>query len=275
MVGWLRVTWLCLAACGSSAHHAADATAATDATADGAAGLALPPVNGKFDYQLGGAYTPPAGTVIVTRDRADAIAPSLYNICYVNGFQIQAGETSWWMTNHPDLMLRDSGGNLVIDTQWNEVLIDVSTPAKRAEVAAIIGGWIDGCKASGFDAVEIDNLDSYSRSGGLLTQDDDVAAMGLFSAAAHTDGLAIAQKNAVEFVPRKAELGSDFVTAEECDRYSECDGYTAGYGDHVLIIEYRMQDFTTGCTAYPNLSIVLRDVDLVPAGTTGYVYDAC
>jgi len=275
---WLR--WTCcvgLAACGSSAsQHADDSALAGDSqTIDSSTALALPPANGKFDYQLGGAYTPPAGTVIVTRDRAEAIAPSLYNICYVNGFQIQPGETSMWMTDHPDLMLRDSGGNLVIDTQWNEVLIDVSMPSKRTAVAAIIGGWIDGCKQAGFDAVEIDNLDSYSRSGGLLTADNDVAAMALFSAAAHADGLAIAQKNSVEFVPRKAELGTDFVTAEECDRYSECDGYTAGYGDHVLIIEYRMQDFTVGCGAYPNLSIVLRDVDLVPVGSTGYVYDAC
>jgi hypothetical protein len=213
--------------------------------------------------------------VIVTRDRAAAIAPSLYNICYVNGFQIQPDETSTWMAQYPDLMLRDSGGNLVVDTQWNEVLIDVGTAAKRTAVATIVGGWIDGCKQAGFDAIEIDNLDSYSRSAGLLTADNDVAAMALFSAAAHADGLAIAQKNSVEFVPRKAELGTDFVTAEECDRYAECDGYTAGYGDHVLIIEYRMADFTAGCSAYPNLSIVLRDVDLVPAGTAGYVYDAC
>ena len=50
------------------------------------------------------------------------------------------------------------------------MLIDVSTPAKRAGVAAIVGGWIDGCKAAGFDAVEIDNLDSYARSAGRLTE---------------------------------------------------------------------------------------------------------
>jgi hypothetical protein len=270
-----------LAACGSSSHHGSDApptgdTLAGDSHGDSpAASLTLPPANGKFDYQLGGAYTPPTGTAIVTRDRSAAIATSLYNICYVNGFQIQPDETSFWMTQHPDLMLRDSGGNLVVDTQWNEVLIDVSTSTKRDAVAAIVGGWIDGCKSAGFDAVEIDNLDSYSRSGALLTQDNDVAAMSLFSAAAHADGLAIAQKNSVEFVPRKSELGTDFATAEECDRYSECDGYVTGYGDHVLVIEYRQQDFTTGCAAYPNLSIVLRDVDLVPAGASGYVYDAC
>ena len=277
---WARsICCVALAACGSSSHHGSDAAAdvrnGDSLFSDAAAALSLPPVNGKFDYQLGGAYTPPSGTVIVTRDRSAAIAPSLYNICYVNGFQIQPDETSWWMSQHPDLMLRDSGGNLVIDTQWNEVLIDISTSTKRDAVAAIVGGWIAGCKQAGFDAVEIDNLDSYSRSAGLLTADDDVATMALFSAVAHGDGMAIAQKNSVELVPRKAELGTDFVTAEECDRYAECGGYTAGYGDHVLVIEYRMQDFTAGCSAYPNLSIVLRDLNLVPAGSTGYVYDAC
>ena len=50
----------------------------------------------------------------------------------------------------------------------------------------------------------------------------------------------------------------------------------APYGDHVLVIEYRRQDFTAGCTQWGNrLSIVLRDVDLVPQGAAGYVFDGC
>jgi hypothetical protein len=193
----------------------------------------------------------------------------------VNGFQIQQAEESFWTGMHPDLILRDGSNNPVIDPDWNEMLIDVSTPAKQQAVAAIVGGWIDGCATAGFNAVEIDNLDSYSRSGGLLTEDNAVATVKLFAQSAHAKGLAIAQKNSSELVPRKAEMGTDFVVAEECNRYSECGSYQVGYGDHVLVIEYRQQDFNAGCTAYPQLSIVLRDLNLVTPTQPGYLYDGC
>lgn len=235
----------------------------------------LPPVNGALDYQLGGAYAPPTGVQIVSRDRTEPPAPGLYNICYVNGFQSQPGDEDFWLVDHPDLVLRDASGDPVIDVDWGEMLLDVRTETTRASLAAIVGGWIAGCAADGFDAVEIDNLDSYSRSGGLMTEDQAVAFMHLLSEAAHAEGLAIAQKNSAELVPRRAELGTDFVVAEECNRFSECDVYTDSYGDHVLVIEYRRADFTTGCTAFPNLSIVLRDVNLTTPGAAAYVYDGC
>lgn len=236
--------------------------------------MVLPPVNAKVDYQLGGAYTPPAGVTVVSRDRTESPAPGIYNICYVNGFQIQPGEEAMWMQQHAELILRD-GGQPVIDVDWNEMLIDVSTPAKRTAVAQIVGGWIDGCRTAGFDAIEIDNLDSYSRSHGLLTEDNAVAAMKLFADHAHSAGMAIAQKNSAEIVVRKTELGTDFAVAEECNTYDECDAYTAGYGDHVIVIEYVRADFTKGCTAFPNLSIVLRDRNLVLPTAGAYVYDGC
>lgn len=267
-----------LVACDSSSDPS---TSEDAASGDAAAGDApsngaprLPPTNAKADYQLGGAYTPPQGVTLVTRDRNAAPAAGVYNICYVNGFQIQPDETAFWNDMHADLILRDNG-TPVIDTEWNEMLIDISTPAKRTQVAAIVNGWIDGCKAAGFDAVEIDNLDSYSRSHDLLVADNAVAVMALFSAHAHAAGMAIGQKNSSELVARKAELGTDFATAEECNRYTECDAYRDGYGDAVIVIEYRQQDFEAGCRDFPNLSILLRDVDLVTPTTTGYVYDAC
>jgi len=274
--------WLILvaiAACSSAPKGGAAGDAGSGdggASGDGATAGApvLPPVNAKADYQLGGAYPPPTGVMVVSRDRNEAPAAGLYNICYVNGFQIQPDEAAMWTSQHPDLILKDNG-TPVIDTAWNEMLIDVSTAVKRDAVAAIVDGWIDGCKTAGFDAIEIDNLDSYSRSHALLTPDNNVAAMALFAAHAHASGLAIAQKNSTELVARKAELGTDFAVAEECDRYSECQAYRDGYGDHVIVIEYRQVDFTTGCTAYPGLSIILRDLDLVTPANGAYVYDAC
>jgi hypothetical protein len=271
------VVLIALAGCRSSGDDAMTSgdAAMGDGSDSGSAAVTLPPLDGKLDYQLGGAYTPPAGVTIVSRDREAAPASGVYNICYVNGFQIQQAEESFWTGMHADLILRDNNGSPVIDPDWNEMLIDISTPAKQMAVAAIVGAWIDGCATAGFDAIEIDNLDSYSRSGGRLTEDNAVATMKLFAQAAHAHSLAIAQKNSAELVPRKAELDTDFVVSEECNRYSECGDYQAGYGDHVLVIEYRLQDFNAGCAAYPQLSIVLRDLNLVTPSQSGYVYDGC
>ncbi len=241
----------------------------------GGSDFTLPPVDAPLDYQLGGPYTPPRGVRIVSRDRTASPAAGLYNICYVNGFQIQPDEEAFWMREHADLILRDSRGNPVIDPDWDEMMIDISTAAKRTAVAAIVGGWIEGCASAGFDAVEIDNLDTFTRSGGRLDEADAVAAMRLFADVAHANGLAIAQKNSAEIAARRADLGTDFVVAEECNRYSECDMYTDHYGDHVLVIEYRRADFDRGCRDFPGLSIILRDLDLVRPSDSGYVYDGC
>jgi hypothetical protein len=203
------------------------------------------------------------------------VAAGLYNLCYVNGFQAQPHEDSFWLEQHPTLVLRNSQGDPVIDQDWDEMLLDISTPEKRSAIASIVGGWIAGCEAAGFDAIEIDNLDSFSRSGGRLTEADAVAMMRLFADSAHALGMAIAQKNSAELVGRRAEMGTDFVVAEECNRYDECGDYTAVYGDHVLVIEYRRQDFESGCVDFPGLSIVLRDRNLVVPTAGAYVFDDC
>jgi hypothetical protein len=238
-----------------------------------APGFTLPPGNAALDYQLGGAYAPPSGVGIVSRDRTEAPAAGLYNICYVNGFQVQPGEEGDWPA---DLILRDNQGQPVIDPDWDEQLLDVSTSDKRTRIADVIEGWIDGCAQAGFDAVEVDNLDTYSRSGGRITQQNAVDFMALLSAHAHRKGLAIAQKNSTELLARRSELGTDFAVAEECSRYAECGDYVAAYGEHVLMIEYRRADFEQGCQAYgATHSIVLRDLNLVPKGAGAYVFEGC
>jgi hypothetical protein len=90
--------------------------------------------------------------------------------------------------------LRDANDQPVIDEDGDEMLIDVGTSEKRSAVASVVGEWIRGCKEAGFDAVEIDNLDSFSRSDGQLTEENAVQMMKLFSDVAHEEGLAIAQK---------------------------------------------------------------------------------
>jgi hypothetical protein len=169
----------------------------------GAATVTPPPPNGAFDYQLGGAYTPPPGTQIVTRDRTDAPLRGAYSICYVNAFQPQSDELGWWRAHHRSLLLRPNGRELQ-DPGWpGEVLVDTSTARRRAAIAKIVGGWIDGCARHGFQAVEPDNLDSWTRSRGRLTSADNFALARRLIARAHKDRLAIGQKNAAE----KAQAG--------------------------------------------------------------------
>lgn len=242
-----------------------------------AASYAPPPANASFDYQIGEAYTPPAGVTVVSRDYTAPAASGLYNICYVNAFQAQTDAASWWKTNHPDLLLHDKNGNLVIDKDWNEILLDYSTAAKRSALTTIVGGWIDQCAGKGFKGVEPDNLDSYTRSKSLLTESEAVAYAASLSAYAHGKGMAIAQKNDADLSTANAHAaGFDFAVAEQCADYDECDSYTATYGNHVIVIEYSQSKFTKACNAYGStLSIVLRDVDVTAPGSGSYVFKTC
>ncbi|GIE82566.1 hypothetical protein Aph02nite_85160 [Actinoplanes philippinensis] len=230
-----------------------------------------------FDYQIGGVYTPPAGVTVVSRDSEAAPAAGLYNICYVNAFQAQPGAESWWTANHPELLLRDAAGKLVIDQDWDEVMLDFSTEAKRAALTGVVGGWMDRCATKGFQAVELDNLDSYTRSKGLLNQSQAIAYATSLATRAHARSLAVGQKNSAELSKANArKIGFDFAVAEECADYDECDAYTASYGDNVIVIEYSRAGFTKACSAFGSrLSIVLRDVDVTTPGNRSYVHEAC
>jgi hypothetical protein len=248
-----------------------------DSAAMQSAAVTLPPEGG-FDYQLGGAYQPPDGVRTVTRDRTASTAAGLYNICYVNAYQTQQNELTWWRNNHRNLLLH-AGGHEVRDPGWPEVLLDTSTTAKRAALARIVGGWIDKCAADGFQSVEPDNLDSWTRSRHQLTSADNLAFASLLITRAHADGLAIAQKNTAERSARGAKLGFDFAVAEECAVYDECGSYTAAYHQHVLEIEYTdngRRTFPAACRAAAGARpVILRDRDLVAAGKVGYAYKSC
>ncbi|WP_180293200.1 endo alpha-1,4 polygalactosaminidase [Streptomyces mirabilis] len=229
----------------------------------------LPPLHAGFDYQIGGAYPPPSGVRIVSRDRSDSPAPGLYNICYVNAFQAQPDESKAWPA---DLLLRDAHGKVVMDRDWNEALLDLRTPARRKRVAARVNRWIDECAAKGFDAVEPDNYDSYTRSGHLLTANDATAFITLLSAHAHARGLAIGQKNTSELAGLRSRTKLDFAVAEECGQYDECGTYAKAFDDRVVDIEYTDSGLRKALASYGDrLSIVRRDVQVSTPGSAEYV----
>ncbi|MBO8192894.1 endo alpha-1,4 polygalactosaminidase [Streptomyces oryzae] len=241
-----------------------------------AARPAPPPVHAGFDYQIGGAYPPPEGVRVVSRDRGQSPASGHYNICYVNGFQAQPDALDRWQRHHPELVLHTRGGKPVMDTDWNEALLDTSTAARRKALARIVGRWIDGCAEKGFQAVELDNLDSYERSGGRLTEADNVAFAALLTRRAHRSGLAAGQKNAGELLARRTTMGFDFAVTEECGQYKECGQYAKAYGDRVLDVEYTAKGLAAACRTWgKRLSIVGRDLDVRPEGEDGYVHERC
>jgi hypothetical protein len=216
----------------------------------------------------------------VTRDSSSVPDPDRYSICYVNGFQTQpGGARDVFVVNHGvDLLLQDERGEDVVDPGWpDETLFDISTPEKRADLAQVVGDWIRTCANDGFDAVEVDNLDSWTRSGERLTQDDAEAFASLLVEAAHDAGLPIGQKNSAELDGRA--LGFDFAVTEECAVYDECDVYTDMYGGHVIEIEYTdngLEAYEQACDeAAGERSILLRDRDVVPDDDPAYVFEHC
>ncbi|WP_336248603.1 endo alpha-1,4 polygalactosaminidase [Stomatohabitans albus] len=245
----------------------------------------LPPTSGVFDYQLGGSFNrvPRHRHInVVVRDDTDRPLPGAYNICYINGFQTQPDAQAFWHT-HQELLLHDKSGGLVVDPNWpDEYVLDPSTKAKREGIVRIIGPIIKGCKTRGFDAVEIDNLDTFTR----FTQINRDRALELardYVRIAHASGLAIAQKNTAEIAALgKTHIGFDFAIAESCAAWDECAAYTSVYGPHVLQIEYpdTLRDaniaFTRVCNDPHRAPLtILRDRNLVPRGHREFTYARC
>jgi hypothetical protein len=269
------------ASASSTPNPPAASTTPSGATPSGSSSTAStghppPPANAQFDYQIGEPYTPPSGVRVVSRDHDASPVSGLYNICYVNGFQTQSDAASWWKSNHNDLLLRRNG-QLVTDDDWNEIMLDITTDAKRQALAAIVDGWIDQCANKHFQAVEIDNLDTFTRAGGALTKDQAVAYATLLASHAHGKGLAVAQKNTTELGSTgRSKVGFDFAIAEECAENSECQDYRDVYGDHVIVIEYDSANFKQACSGYgAALSIVRRDRNVTAPGSSTYAYQSC
>ncbi|TQL66220.1 endo-alpha-1,4-polygalactosaminidase (GH114 family) [Nocardioides albertanoniae] len=245
--------------------------------------MALPPTDGTFDYQLGATADRLAdGTPldVVVRDATAAPLEDAYNVCYVNGFQTQPG-SDW--SSRSSALLHDASGEPVRDPDWpDEIVLDPSTASARETILEVVGPIIEGCADDGFDAVEIDNLDTWTRFD-AISRDGAFALASEYVSTAHDLGLAIAQKNAAEAAQAAHDdLGFDFAVVEECGAYAECSSFTDVYGSHVLQVEYpdSLDDaglsFSDVCADPARAPLtVLRDRDLVGQGDAAYVFDRC
>ena len=260
----------------ASAVIVALAAATLAACASGEAAVTLPPEGVAPDYQLGEAYPPPAGVGIVVRERTSPPPQDVYSICYLNAFQTQPEELGEWPV---DLLLTDDSGEPVFDPDWpGEALLDTSTDDNREAIEERVAPWIQECAAAGFNAVEFDNLDTYTRSDGALTLDDNLELAEDLVELAHESGLAAAQKNAAEDARTlRDEAGFDFAIAEECVEFDECEAYEEVYDDRVIAVEYSdAAAFRAACEddQMPD-SAVLRDRELSAPGDPAYVFEIC
>jgi Glycoside-hydrolase family GH114 len=253
----------------------------------GAAVLPLP-VNAGFDYQIGGDYPLPAGASVVSRDwfSGQAAPDPAYSICYVNAFQTQANESGVdrpdERSNWPRRLVLNRLGD---DPQWGgEYLVDIRDATRRRRAARWVGQMIEACARKGYEAVEFDNLDSWTRFDGTplagrvpFGKRDALAYARRLVGAAHAHGLAAAQKNTADVTMRQSRrVGFDFAIVEECARYDECDRYRRVYGARVIEIEYRRGDFRKACREQGgDISVVLRDRLVSTPAARRYVYDSC
>ena len=238
--------------------------------------LRLPPPNAGFDYQLGGAYPPPPGVTVVSRDRTASPEPGLFNICYVNGFQVQPGEEGWWRANHPDLHAarRQRQGRDRPRLGRDDARPDDGREARPSSPASSATGS-PGARPM---------ASTPSRSTTSTPSPGPTAASARTTpsprcACSPMPPTPTASRSRRRTRPRSPAGARRWAPTSRSPRNAtagtECDAYTGAYGDHVLVIEYRRRDFAAGCAAYPGLSIILRDLDLVPPADKGYVYRTC
>ncbi|WP_380164076.1 endo alpha-1,4 polygalactosaminidase [Jannaschia sp. R86511] len=266
------------AACGAAVVLLAGCAGAP-AVPDLPAGVAV-------DYQLGGDYEPADDVRVVVRDWYAGVPlerDDAYSLCYVNAFQTQADDPG---ADRPDEDRAWPAGLVLAgleDPGWpGEHLIDLGTEDSREAAAEHLAQMVDTCADKGFDAVELDNLDSWTRFDDRpevvpFGEQDALAYAGLLADLAHDRGLAVAQKNTPGLSAQQvADVGFDLAVVEECGRYDECDAYAAVHGDRLLVVEYTDEGLARACEALGDrVAVVLRDAGLSVPGSPGYRAERC
>jgi len=161
----------------------------------------------------------------------------------------------------------------LVDEQWVDY-------ANIDAVASIMRARIETCKAKGFDAIEIDNVDAHNyetfdEQGEVInigtnfnmTLDESIAYVRWLTNEAHSRGLGIGLKNAEEMVPDVVDE-VDWMLVEDCFFDSWCLAATAfiDADKPVFMAEYDelVPDFTPACELAKSLgySAIWRDTSL-------------
>lgn len=160
----------------------------------------------------------------------------------------------------PDAVLGDD-----YDGWPGERYVDIRSP----ELRAIMQARFDVCQASGFDAIEPDNMDVFelgSDSGFELTRQDGIEYALWLADEAHARGMGIGQKNA-SGITDEIIAHYDWALTESCysdgDWCSDVMAYVAA-DKPVFMCEYEPDSFDAACDAYEGLgfSPILKSLDL-------------
>lgn len=236
-----------------------------------------PPPGVAFDYQLGGDYPPPDGTELVVRQWSGGEAvEGMYSVCYVNAFQTEAEP------GHPDSAMNWPEG-LVLerleDPEWpGEHPINIDSNRLRRTAVEFIQHRFTECRLQGFDAVELDNLDTFTRyPDAPFDRDDAIAYARLLVEEATEQGLAVGQKNTPELLDvARTEIGFGFAIVEQCGEYDECQQFVDTFEGRVYAVEYTDAGLAAACEAIVDVAgVVQRDLDLVTPDDVGYVHETC
>lgn len=133
-------------------------------------------------------------------------------ICYFS-----AGSSEDWRDDNDQFNSDDKGSGL--DGWDGENWLNI----KSDNVRRIMAARLDIAKQKGCNGVDPDNVDGYNNDNGLgLTADDTVNYMHFLADEAHSRGLAIGLKNALEIVPQVVDK-MQWSVNEQCLEYDECD----------------------------------------------------
>lgn len=236
-----------------------------------------PPPGVGFDYQLGGDYPLPEGAELVVRQWADGEPDDeAYSVCYVNAFQTEAEPGS---ADHADNWPPGTVWLEGEDPAWpGEHPIDLSSNRQRRTAAEFVQARLEECRARGFDAVELDNLDTFLRyPDAPFDRDDTIAYARLLVVEATDLGLAVGQKNTVELLDiARSEIGFGFAIVEECGETEECQTFVDTYEGRVYAVEYTETGLAATCAAIGDVAgVVMRDVGLVTPDDPGYLHATC
>jgi hypothetical protein len=199
-------------------------TSAPPTTAGPVQGSAAVPARGQdFQYQLANPPTTSDLTLNVAWWDIDGFdtpastiatihAKSEHAICYID-----VGGAENWRSDYskfPPSVL----GNTI--PGWpNERYVDIR---QLSVLSPIEGARFDTCKSKGFDAVDPDVLDAFTKPSGFpLTQQDQINFNNMIAGLAHARGLSIALKGDPELAVQEVST-FDFSIDEECYQWSEC-----------------------------------------------------
>ena len=152
-------------------------------------------------------------------------------------------------------------------------------------LAPIMRARFDICAASGFDAIEGDNVDAYTlqlrdAAGALvsvgtrfgITAEDSITYVKWLAAEAHARGLGFGLKNAEQIAARVLD-DIDWMMTESCEAYTWCEqaAVVSAANKPVFMTEYVgvLDDFSAACATARQyrFSAIYRDRALGPGGT--------